>query len=157
MKQHQHGFTLIELMVSVTIMLLLVGGGIASYVSFNDRQTLVTSAHRVETYLRSAQKKARVGDRPATCTVFDGYAVRLTSGSDLIELIAQCGVANNITVQTDHLSGDVVPVSDQTIRFAGLHGGVQGAGTINLTDGDQTYSIIVTEGGEIEDMGVQEQ
>lgn len=70
------GFSLVELMVTVTIMLALTGGGIAGYLNLRSRQNLVNAGKEVEQLLRSAQKKARVGDKPSGCTgALTGYRV----------------------------------------------------------------------------------
>ena len=57
----QKGFTLIEMLISITVMSLIVGGGIASYMSFNEKQTVLEATNQLKAYLRKAQAQARNG------------------------------------------------------------------------------------------------
>jgi prepilin-type N-terminal cleavage/methylation domain-containing protein len=58
------GFTLIELMISVLIISLLVGGGIAAYNDFNDKQKVIAAGKEYSIILRSAQKRIKSGEKP---------------------------------------------------------------------------------------------
>lgn len=157
---------MIELLVATTIMLMMVGGGIAAFVSFNDRQTLLTSGKELQTYIRSAQVKARSGDRPADCDRLLGYVIRATSGTNQVRLLAQCeettaptppgGVCVNTGGNTYEclrnaydLASDVRFTGSVNMVFGVLHGGVTNAGSIVLTRGTQSYTIPVSAGGEI--------
>jgi prepilin-type N-terminal cleavage/methylation domain-containing protein len=84
------GFTLIELIIVVSIVLLLVGGGMAAFVRFNDRQKVQATVSEVEQLLRIAQTRARVRDNSdqAACTL-QGYRV-VTNGST-VEMRLLCG------------------------------------------------------------------
>jgi prepilin-type N-terminal cleavage/methylation domain-containing protein len=150
---HQRGFTLIEMLVSITVMILLVGGGIASYITFNDRQTLATSGRKLETLLRAAQKKARVGDKPAACNTLNSYEVAVAAQSNVITLSAICANGPH-EPRTETLNPQITATQTRQIRFQVLHGGVTNAGTISLTNGVDTYEIAVSQGGEITDKGV---
>jgi len=54
-------FSLIELLVSVTIILLLVGGALVGYTRYIDKQRLIAAAEKIQTGFREAQNMARVG------------------------------------------------------------------------------------------------
>ncbi len=72
------GFTLIELMVSVSIMAILTGVGIAGYNNFNRRQQLRRAADTLATELRSVQKRADSGQRPNGCSgILSEYKVSI--------------------------------------------------------------------------------
>ncbi len=142
------GFTLIELLVSVTITLLMVGGGIAAFVTFNDRQILQNAGREVQTALRSAQVKARAGDRPAGCTKLLSHAVRISPGSSLVRVQAVCE-DDDYDVAEYQLHESVISSDEVDMRFLVLHGGVTNAGTITLAKDTSSISIIVNEGGEI--------
>jgi prepilin-type N-terminal cleavage/methylation domain-containing protein len=144
----RNGFTLIELLIATTILLVVVGGGLVSYIRFNDRQVLQTAGKEVITYLRSAQTKARVGDRPAGCNQLLGYAFRGATGSNRFRLMAVCDNGDVLTENRD-MNAAVTWVSNPDIRFGVLHGGVTNAGTLTLTNGDLQYQVVVSAGGDI--------
>ncbi|NLG06222.1 MAG: prepilin-type N-terminal cleavage/methylation domain-containing protein [Candidatus Pacebacteria bacterium] len=55
------GFSLIELLVSIVIIMLLVSGAVASYTSFIEKQRLVAVAEKIESGFREAQNMAKIG------------------------------------------------------------------------------------------------
>ncbi len=61
------GFTLIELMVVITIMLLVTGSAIAGYIRFSDRREVQESARQVQQLFVLAQQKASVREVPQSC------------------------------------------------------------------------------------------
>lgn len=143
------GFTLIELLVSITIMLLLISGGIAAYVKFNDKQVILNEAKDLQSYFRSAQSRARVGDRPSGCTRLEGYSIQVTAGSSTVDLIAVCS-SGNINRGQYELENNVTVGSDVNLEFYVLHGGVSSSQTITLnSQSGLQYSFEVTQGGEI--------
>lgn len=145
----RRGFTLVEMLVSITIMLLMVGGGIAGYIQFNDRQIAVAAGSKLQSYLRLAQTKARSGDVPSGCTQLTKYSVRLTNGSNQIQLYAVCS-NGDVLVQQDTFDPSVSPTTNHTINFRVLHGGIEGAGTVTLQKGSTfQYTLDISAGGEI--------
>lgn len=146
------GFTLIEMLVVVSIVMLMVGGGIAGYLRFNERQTLRNEAKTLQVLLRSAQKKARVGDKPAACDKLLSYAVVMTSGSRDVTMTVWCENGSYSTDNNYTLPLGVTPTDNHDIRFRVLHGGVEyvsGNENIELEYRDTYYGFQVTFGGEI--------
>lgn len=150
------GFTLIEMLIVITITLLLVGGGIASYITFNDRQTLVAGGDRLEVLLRTAQKRARAGDTPAGCVQLQSYNVVLTAASNQVQLQAECS-NQTYPVSSNPLAGNVVATSTETIKFRVLAGGVENAGVFTLQNGSTQLEVEVTAGGSIVNLGIVEE
>jgi prepilin-type N-terminal cleavage/methylation domain-containing protein len=154
---HRHnslkaGFTLIELLVSVVIMITLLGGGIAAYINFNDRQTVLNAAKEVQLQLRAAQIKARAAERPEGCDSLQAYAVRMNAGTNIVTTTAICA-NNEYPRDIKEINENVVVQDTFDIRFLVLHGGVTNPGTIVLVGPAQNYAIQVTQGGEINDGG----
>lgn len=91
-KYTQRGFTLIEMIVTVSIILVVFGGAIAGFFRFNDRQEVQNTVNAVKQVLSSSRTRARVRDNPnqAGC-VLQGYKV-VTSGSSLVSRIL-CGTS----------------------------------------------------------------
>src|SRR4030042_4247797 len=65
------GFTLIEILVAVTIILLLTSIGVASYNRFNDKRKVEKITKELETNLRYIQGKATSNEKDCTAAVCD--------------------------------------------------------------------------------------
>jgi prepilin-type N-terminal cleavage/methylation domain-containing protein len=161
------GFTLIELLVAITVMTILMGAGIAGFINFNDRQKVLTTARELQTFMRSAQRKAQVRETPAACVTgghpFRGYQV--WSDATTIRMRARCGsigspswygatrtmaIPSGVTVE--NTSSNIV-----NMRFLELYGGVRfisaplgvDAQTIRVIGSSNTYRFQVSKSGEI--------
>ena len=145
------GFSLIELVVVVGILLLLSGGGIVAFFDFNEKQQLINAGKELKEHLRTAQTLARIGETPEGCIKLNGYNVSSSDGAEgkEISLKAVCSSGdierNNFVLPvTTTLSDDI------DITFWGLYGGVSGATTIEVVvDSGRTFTFAVTPGGEI--------
>jgi len=85
------GFSLIELLVVVTITGILFGVGVAKYTDFNRSQILEQAAQELKNNLRLAQTKAASGEKPVGCTGgLDGYQVSF-SLPRTYQIQAKCG------------------------------------------------------------------
>lgn len=147
------GFTLIEVLVTLSIAMLLTGGGIAAFIRFNDRQSVQTAARQLQTVLRSAQVKARAGETPSGCDRLTGYRVQTTASNSQVVLSAVC--TNGVITHTvSNLPNNVISEGSYAITFANLYGGVTGTTTVTLRTAGAAvnrYSFLVTAGGEISD------
>lgn len=153
------GFTLIELMISLAIIVTLLGVTFASYARLQQRQILLGAGATLKNVLRDVQSRAVTGE--IDCVVCDcgAPAGQLFSGWLLDistrELYGKCGasqfsnksfqlhtdiiVTSNITPPTQLLFKSFPPGVDQSAIFCLSHP--------NLTD--QFYRIQVDPGGEI--------
>lgn len=80
---YQGGFTLIEIMVALSIMFLSIGV-VAKYNDFHDKKQLSTAVDTILTNLRLAQTLAIQGKKPLppiTCTSYSGYRVKIDSST----------------------------------------------------------------------------
>lgn len=169
------GFTLIEILIAIATLMTIVGLGIAAFIRFNERQTLIQAAREMQVMLRSAQRKASVGEVPADCddpgTVAEeklqAYRVSVTGGvpGSLVSMFAMCGTSQQsmtaITPARDtyQLPAGISAVSSHELDFFSLHGGVDvngssGAAAESVTialsnEGGLSYIFDVTKGGEI--------
>lgn len=73
----KRGFTIIEILVATSIMMVLFGIVIARYNSFNESEKVRQAALTLKADLRLAQTKARSGQLPLSpeCLGFGGYYV----------------------------------------------------------------------------------
>ena len=158
---HTSAYTLIEILVSMTIIGLLFAFGIANYRDFARRKALSGTAEAVRGDLRLAQSYAITGKKPndPDCNppdnTLDSYSLRINSQSEYI-IEANCSggivsvkdvnLASGMTISTD--------ATDNTVKFK-----VLGQGTnIGTTDAVITVTqlatgtsldVTVTSGGEI--------
>lgn len=94
----QRGFTLIELIVTVSIILVLFGAGLAGFFQFNDRQKVQNTVASVKQLIESARTRARIRDNPSSSCTLQAYRVS-TSGSNIL-MQTLCGVSkfSNLTI-----------------------------------------------------------
>jgi prepilin-type N-terminal cleavage/methylation domain-containing protein len=95
------GFTLIELMVTMAIMSVVIGGSIAGFITFQSRQQVVEVGKNVQQLVRTAQGKARVRETPtdASCNGSAGARLqgyRITFDSSRSVIYALCGADASI-------------------------------------------------------------
>ena len=150
------GFTLIEMLIVITIMAVLSTGSVVSYRVFSQRQQVLQSAKNIQEAMRFAQKKARVGEKPAGCLAanqrLSGYQVTGAVNSATITVSAIC-VSPNATIQvtTYQLVGNVQLSAALSVTFVSITGGVLPAGTttVRVGLGGYAYSFTVNQGGNI--------
>lgn len=173
-KVKNSGFSLIELLVVTAIMLVVVGGSIAGFVTFRDRQQVTTGSKEIQQLLRSAQAKARVRETPTSCS-FDGNRLQgyrvVFNSSTYVTLHPLCGadaaIANPTTLtQLDSISsvtlvGATMVTSLSSIDFYTLHRGVKihiGGGIytnsqqVKFTGNTYSYCFDVEDNGSIGDV-----
>lgn len=164
----RQGFTLIEMVVAVGLMMLLLGSTIVGYRQFANRQEVIQGGKEFVSALRLAQKRASVGDKPdvAGCNAgerLSGYRVRAANGADTYIVAALCDETEvGGATQIYSFAGDVVFKQAVDIRFYVLSRGVEfGAGGDNATfvvgnpqAPGYTYSVEVTRSGEIYEQGI---
>ncbi|HYD34557.1 MAG TPA: prepilin-type N-terminal cleavage/methylation domain-containing protein [Vitreimonas sp.] len=150
MKKQLGGFTLIEMLVVVTVMLLMVGGGIAAFTTFNDKQVLIGGSKELQSYIRSAQQKAQYGDKPAACDRLNSYAVKANQAAPVeVHVVAICNNGEHIR-DTYQLNPRLSLGTPLDLSFRVLHGGTSNTTIeVHSTSSEDYYSFAVTSGGEI--------
>jgi prepilin-type N-terminal cleavage/methylation domain-containing protein len=150
------GYTLIEVLVSLTVIGLLFGFGFASFRDFSRRQAVIAAGRTVVGDLRLAQQKALSGEKPSGCTgnlqTYDfervnesGYKITAVCSGSLIT------VKNQILPSGTFISS----FSPSKISFKVLGQGTNlpaGEDTdITLTQTSTTNTVVITvrSGGEI--------
>ena len=145
------GFTIIELIVSISIILVLTGLGIASYRNYSDREVAKQEISTLKSNLRLAQSKAAAGQKPIrnSCSSFVGYTVSFTLSSYTITPNCANGLAIDeaLTVTLPASVTFVSPYSSFT--FYPLSGGTSLSNdlTLEMTSLGNTYGITVTPSG----------
>jgi prepilin-type N-terminal cleavage/methylation domain-containing protein len=155
MKNPARGFTLIDLLITMSIIGVLFGLGVAKYNEFNRRQILDQAAQTLKSNLRLAQDKALAGEKPTIgCGVLDGYQANFVdSNPDYYTLGAKCSpsspTANNFSLPTG-VSFSSLPSPNPIIFKVLGHGtNINGSTNIVLSGFSSTRTITVTSTGEI--------
>lgn len=149
------GYTLIEILVVLTIIGLIFAFGYANFRDFSRRQAVASAAKLIQGDLRFAQGNAITGQKPSGCNeTLSSYAFRVISESQYV-IRANCGSVN-LDVKTVDMSSDIILSipSPNPLKFKVLGQGTNiGATdwTLVLTQNGtaNTATITVTAGGEI--------
>jgi len=92
------GFSLIEMIISVVILLLLLGLTLVGYGSYNEKHKVKQAALTLKSNLRMARMNAISGKKPSSCVtqgdMFEGYAVSFTQSSYTV--VPRCHLSEEI-------------------------------------------------------------
>ncbi len=154
------GYTLIEILVGLTIVGLLFGFGFVSFRDFSRRQSLAGSAKRIQGDLRLAQESALSGKKPDdfNCNppnVLSSYSFKVYGASNY-KIEANC-TAGAVVIKNVDLAADISisTPSPNPIMFKVLGEGTNipagGSATLTLTQEgtNKTFDITVSASGEI--------
>lgn len=152
-------FTLIEVLVSLTVIGLLFGFGFVSFREFSRRQQILGVAESIKVELRLVQSQASAGEKPnnTKCNspnTLSSYSFQITSATSY-KVTANC-LGGSVDVKTVNLPDGISmsPVSG-TISFKvlGQGTGIAAGGSFVITLSQKgttnTQSVTVTAGGEI--------
>lgn len=125
MKDHcfrQTGFTLIELMMVMSIILILSGGALAAYLSFNKSQVVGNDARNFASEIARVRSLSANLDYPAGCDSLKGYEVKssLIDGElSGVTVTAKCSPAEVIFPVTQALFGSVFSAPFELVFLPG--------------------------------------
>ena len=153
--QSLKGYTLVELLVSVTIIGLVFGVGYVAFRSFSQRQILDGAARDLRGQLRLAQEQALAGKKTVDCTgTLTGYQLNITSGVSYdLEVYCTNGsfpvksvdLPTGLSLQTDS------PVNPILFKVLGEGTNLPVSSiNITITGFGLTQSVVVNKTGNIE-------
>ena len=146
------GFTIVELLIILSLIALLFTLGIAQYNRFNRSQTLTQTKNELVSNLRLAQGKSLAGEKPNQCgdEALLGHQLEFTNNQSY-KIVAVCGSEPYPEVkQTVTFPEGVIKTSAENIVFFKiLSQGVESEVTITLSGFGETRDIIITAAGEI--------
>jgi len=114
-------FSLVELLVVVSISSILLGFGFSAYRHTQERQLLYNATKEIQTILRTIQKKAEVGDKDCQ-GVFKYYQVIITPNTNKITTQAICQNTQG-PIQT-HSINNITFTNGGTLHFQPLQEGL---------------------------------
>ncbi len=157
-----HGFTFIELIVGVGILMVLSGALVANYNSFASSQTVSQAAATLKNNLNAARTAAASGLKPDGCDTLVGYVVDFatTSSPPYYATYAFCDVGGTNTrvnstqkVSTLPLGLTITlsPALPVSIVFYALDQGASANRTITIQGANASARIAVSTSGTVED------
>jgi prepilin-type N-terminal cleavage/methylation domain-containing protein len=153
--QCKRGFSLIELLVVISIIATVFGVGYANLRGSQRRQHLNSAVVQVEADLRLAQEMALAGKKTSGCTTnLDGHIFAVDEGTDTYSVTPDCG--GGAQVKSASLPGGIQIESSAAgddFRFNALGRGVDEDGvTITLSfpgSGVASQTIQISTAGEV--------
>lgn len=148
------GFTLIELMVVISVTAILFAIGVAGYMAFNRRQIVTQASRTIRQDLRLAQSLAFNNQKPSDCGTLEDYTFKLVNQT--YKIFANC--LNPVHSYEDDSPTrevtlpDVLTLSGFTqVKFKVLSSGVifTNGPQLTIVGWGLTKTITVGEGGEI--------
>ncbi len=158
----QTGFTLIELMVTIGLFMLAIGGVLANYNGFHTRQKVKQAALTFKEQLRFAQSDAVTGKKPTditiTCNILNGYQVSFTNETTytVVTVCDDNALTDASEIQTYTLPSSIkIVLPATTITFQSLNGKINTGTDVSytLTGDNVSYKITVSSSGDITDSG----
>lgn len=149
MKKFCSGFSLIELLVTITIITLVFSIGLTQYNRFNRRQILIKAKDQLISDLRLTQSKALSGEKPSDCGVdpLSGHKLEFISNSDY-QITAVCD--SDVVVRSGlSLAEGVEQSGDDEVFFKVLSQGVEVTAQITLSGFGETQIVDISDVGEI--------
>ncbi len=149
----RQGFTLVEIMVVISLMAILAGTGIAGYRNSARKQAVEVAAQKLISALRKAQVNAAAGVKEGCAGTLTGWQVNVSANSYTIEGL--CGVTT-FNSRTENYTGASVTVfpSPNPILFKVLNQGTNIIGSTTVTLGvtgiSYTRNVKVLWTGQIE-------
>lgn len=157
--RHTGAYTLIELLIVITISIIIFSVGIVGYREFSRRQALTGITKQIKADLRLTQQLALTGQKPTedyqgnsvTCSRLSSYTfTRINSVT--YQIIANCTNTNSIIKNID-MPEDTI-ISAGNIVFKALGQGTSLSSpltyTITNTQSSTTNTIVVGVGGDIQ-------
>lgn len=142
------GYTLVELLIGITIISIVFGVGLAGYREFSRRQALTGVSKQLKADLRLAQQLALTGQKPndVSCNTLDGYIFSRVDASTY-RISADCaGIATPYVYKEVNLGSDITLSSTNTsfmFKVLGQGTDLAASNTLTLTHTSGNQSIMV--------------
>ncbi len=150
----KRGFTLIELMVVVSISMVLGGLILVNYTNYTENQRNYQTVKTFVANLDYARTRAITGDKPDGCSGdLEYYQVEYNDpANSSYTLSAQCSIDSNVPIQTIKVPNTITISPSFSVQFLPVTQGTSLGGDLIITfsfDGDPYYKVTITPSGSI--------
>ncbi len=153
----KRGFTLVELLIVVTIFITVLAMGIASFSRFNRRERLKQAALTLKTNLRLIQTKSISAMKPSSgCTTYVGIRVTFSTGSYTAR--AECDPEGLVGSTDTFALPATITFQAAPVNFTFRTQSVLSSTTdqtITLTNGTEIYGLTVSTNAQVNEEGFQ--
>lgn len=147
------GYTLVELLIVITITIIISGVGIAGFREFSRRQALTGILKQTKADLRLAQQLALTGQKPKglICTKLNSYTFNRTNSTNY-QLIANCTNVNHIFKNVDMPTNTTISTGNIIFKILGQGTNLISPLTLTITnlEAETSGMIIIGTGGDIQ-------
>ncbi len=146
----RRGYTLIELLVGISIIAIIFSIGFVSYREFSRRQALVGILKQVKSDLRLAQQFALTGQKPDGCSTLSGYKFNRDDSLNY-SLIAVCSNGSYIYKSVSMPTDTTISAGSVTFKVLGQGTDLSTPLTFTLTnlDAGTSGTVVVGIGGDV--------
>jgi len=118
LKIHSEGFTLIELMVAITIMGVLMGATVVRYATYNDKQLVKQAALTLKSDLQMARTNAISGNKPIVCNAAPGGVLEVFLGYQVSFTVSSYTITPKCSVTVSPVSENILVSLPEGITFS---------------------------------------
>lgn len=154
MPYQKPGYTLVELLIVITLSTLLITAGISAYSKAADIQAIKSATETILATLASAQKAATSGKNDCI-GAYLGEIVTTSSGSSIMTITSSCQGGGGTTRQVTLNSFTFATTTNIVFRplNQGIDTGLAGSQNLDYTKSNQTYRIQIDRTGAIMPLG----
>jgi len=151
------GFTLVELLVSISLIMLVSGISIAGWTNFRASRALENNGLELTIFLRETKSKAVNGEKPigASCDFLESYQVEQTVSGLRTFSVCINSLGNQVSgpAEETNISSSSLSIASTgfPINFKSLEGSIESEATFDLSHDRTSMSgtITISQAGEI--------
>ncbi len=146
------GYTLVEVLVAISLTVIISSFGLAYYSTFNRRQIMEQAAKKIVSDIRLAQNLALAQQKPSgcACTNLKSYTFKFKVSSSGYTITPDCLPACLNAVKDVNLEG-IILSGTTSVKFVVLTQGVEriGGNTITVKKDSYSRTILIGDGGDL--------